>query len=391
MKHGYRVIDSELHLMEPPDLWERRLPEPFRSRIAFRHATSLGGNAGVDFGNGVVQEASTSEIRGLMKRHTERRMAEDPRLAHAARNCTPEVWQQGMDEEGIDVAILMPTRMLGLLMVDGLDPEQALAVCRVYNDWAAEFCSFAPERFKFWAWIPKQSAELAAGEARRCIRNLGAIGAAMPTHGVDDHLLLDNFYEPLWAELNELEAPLGLHVSNSAKRDNIRVRYQGHAKTEVLMRAIAGVYYAQTSLGELIYGGVLERYPRLKPVIMETSVGWVPWLLWRLDEMWDTFGPDAGHSLQMRPSDYFRRQCYAVADADESLAGSVVEYGLENNILFSTDFPHHDSPWPEGVNTFLSLASLSDASKRKILWDNGAALYGLRDVAGERVGKTVTG
>ena len=93
--------------------------------------------------------------------------------------------------------------------------------------------------------------------------------------------------------------------------------------------------------------------------------------------MWDTFGPDAGHSLTLRPSDYFRRQCYAVADCDEDLARSVVEYGLENNILFSTDYPHHDSPWPEGVNTFLSLEGLTDTVKRKIMWDNGAALYGL--------------
>ena len=58
-------------------------------------------------------------------------------------------------------------------------------------------------------------------------------------------------------------------------------------------------------------------------------------------------------------------------------ARSVVEYGLENNILFSTDYPHHDSPWPEGVNTFLGLEGLTDTVKRKIMWDNGAALYGL--------------
>ena len=243
--------------------------------------------------------------------------------------------------------------------------------------WIEQFTTAAPERFKFWAWLPKQDARLAAAEARRCMQELGAIGVAMTTHGVDDHLLLDDFYEPLWAELDRLGAPLGLHVSNSAQHDNIRVRYQGHPRTEVLMRSIAGVYYAMTSLEELIYGGVLERYPSIKPVIMETSVGWLPWLLWRMDEMWDTFGPDAGHSLTLRPSDYFRRQCYAVADCDEDLARYVVDYGLENNILFSTDYPHHDSPWPEGVNTFLGLEGLTDAAKRKIMWDNGAALYGI--------------
>lgn len=377
MKRGFRVIDSELHLMEPHDLWERHLPEPFRSRTRFISASTLGGGSRVEYGHGVAFDSNTSEIRGLMKRHTERRMAAEPRLALAARSCAPDVYLTDMDVEGIDVAILMPTRMLGLTMVDGLDPEQALAMCRVYNDYAHEFASAAPDRFRFWAWLPKQDARLAADEARRCIEELGAIGVAMPTHGVDDHLLLDDFYEPLWAELDRLGAPLGLHVSTSGKHDNIRVRYQGHPKTEVLMRSIAGVYYAMTCVEELIYGGVLERYPSIKPVVMETSVGWLPWLLWRMDEMWETFGPDAGHTLALRPSDYFRRQCYAVADCDEDLARYVVDYGLEANILFSTDYPHHDSPWPKGVDTFLALDGLSDESRRKILWDNGAALYGL--------------
>ena len=377
MKSGFNVVDSELHLMEPLDLWEQHLPEPFRSRTRFFAPSTLGGGTRVEYGNGVAYDANTSEIRGLMRRHTERRMASEPRLAFAARNCAPDVYLTDMDVEGIDVAILMPTRMLGLIMVDGLDPEHALAMCRVYNDYAHEFTTAAPDRFKFWAWLPKHDARLAAEEARRCMQHLGAIGVAMTTHGVDDHLLLDDFYEPLWAELDRLGAPLGLHVSSSAQHDNIRVRYQGHPKTEVLMRSIGGVYYAMTCVEELIYGGVLERYPSLKPVVMETSVGWVPWLLWRMDEMWDTFGPDAGHSLALRPSEYFRRQCYAVADCDEDLARYVVDYGLENNILFSTDYPHHDSPWPRGVETFLGLAGLSDRVKRKILWDNGAALYGL--------------
>jgi uncharacterized protein len=381
VKSGFKVIDSELHLMEPQDLWETHLPEPFRSRTRFVHASALGGGARVEYGNGVAFDANTSEIRGLMKRHTERRMASDPRLAFVARHCQPDVYLADMDVEGIDLAMLMPTRTLGLIMVDGLDPEHALAMCRVYNDYAHEFTSAAPERFRFWGWLPKQDARLAADEARRCVEELGAIGVAMTTHGVDDHLLLDDFYEPLWVELDRLGAPLGLHVSTSARHDNIRVRYQGHPRTEVLMRSIAGVYYAMTSVEELIYGGVLERYPRLKPVIMETSVGWLPWLLWRMDEMWDTFGPDAGYSLALEPSEYFRRQCYAVADCGEDLARYVVDYGLEDNILFSTDYPHHDSPWPEGINTFLALPGLTDEVKRKILWRNGAALYGLETPA----------
>ncbi|TME99948.1 MAG: hypothetical protein E6I52_14475 [Chloroflexi bacterium] len=105
MKRGFRVIDSDLHLMEPHDLWQRHLPEPFRSRTRFTSAPTLGGGSRVEYGNGVAFDSNTSEIRGLTKRHTERRMAAEPRLALAARNCAPDAdyphhdspWPKGVD------------------------------------------------------------------------------------------------------------------------------------------------------------------------------------------------------------------------------------------------------------------------------------------------------
>ena len=383
MKNGFKVIDSELHLMEPLDLWKQRLPEPFRSRTRVIPPGSLSDRLRVDYGNGLIHDGATSEIRGLMKQHSERRMVTDPRLAYAARNCRPDVWLEDMDLEGIDIAILLPTSTMGITLVDGLDPRHALAMTRAYNDWAAEFCSANPERLKFWAWLPRHDAELAAEETCRCMEQLGAVGVAVTTHTVDDHLLSDSFYNPLWQELDRLEAPFGMHVSGSAQRDNIRTRYQGHARTEVLMRAIGGVYYAMSSVGELILSGTLERHPNMHPVVMETSVGWTPWLLWRMDEMWETFGPDTEYSLERKPSEYFVRQCYVVADSDDGLAKHAVESGLGDRILFSGDYPHPDSPYPNAVNNFLAIEGLSDEARRKVLWDNGARLFKIESHAGE--------
>src|SRR5688572_25860585 len=145
MKRGFKVIDSELHLMEPLERWEKHLAEPYRSRTRIMRPTEPGGGLRVEYGDGVAADANTSEIRGLMKRHSVRRLNEEPRLAEAARNCTPDVWLRAMDVEGIDVAVLMPTMMLLLVMVDGMDPKHAMAMCRVYNDYAHEFTTAAPE------------------------------------------------------------------------------------------------------------------------------------------------------------------------------------------------------------------------------------------------------
>jgi predicted TIM-barrel fold metal-dependent hydrolase len=377
MNSGFRVIDSELHLMEPYQIWEERLPEPYRSLTHVVPPAGLSERLRIEYGANHVHDGATSEIRGLVRRLSEHRMAADPRLAYAARNCRPDIWLEDMDVEGIDVAVVLPTSTMSVALVDGLDPKHAMAMSRVYNDWAAEFCAANPERLKFWAWLPRHDAHLAAEESRRCMEELGAVGVAFSTHTVDDHLLSDTFYDPLWAELNRLRAPIGMHVTGSAQRDNIRTRYQGHARTEVLMRAIAGVYYSMSSVGELILAGVLDRYPLIKPVVMETSAGWVPWLLWRMDDMWELFGPHAGYALGLKPSEYFRRQCYVVADSDDGLVRHAIDSGLGDCILFSGDYPHPDSPYPHAVSNFLNIEGLTEAERRKILWDNGARLFGI--------------
>jgi predicted TIM-barrel fold metal-dependent hydrolase len=79
----------------------------------------------------------------------------------------------------------------------------------------------------------------------------------------------------------------------------------------------------------------------------------------------------------MAPSEYFRRQCYVSADAEEYMLAQVIELIGDDRIVFSTDYPHPDSPWPHAVDSFLALAGVSAESKRKVLWDNARALYRL--------------
>ena len=78
----------------------------------------------------------------------------------------------------------------------------------------------------------------------------------------------------------------------------------------------------------------------------------------------------------MKPSEYFRRQCYVSIEADEDSAKGIEAFGLDDNIVFSTDFPHPDSKWPFAVESVLKLP-LDDELKRKFLWDNSQVLYSL--------------
>jgi uncharacterized protein len=382
-KHGFRVIDTELHLEEPLDLFDTRLEEPYRSLtrvVGPPEGRNKDGGKRFTLG-GQVGDNSVNESAQLVQKQSARRLREEPRLLKARTDCRPEVYLEGMDVEGIDVAILMPTLMLGLSAMDDVDPAHMAAICRVYNNWAYEFTRGDPERFKFWAWVPRHDARLAALEARRCVEELGAIGAAMPSPAVNGQLLSAEAFYPLWEELAGLGVPIGFHPSGGRLRDDVRARYRGQRRTGVIQRTMARQFYASTAVAELILGGALEDFPGLSVVVMEAGVSWLPWLLWWMDEQWEMFSPDAGYELSLRPSEYFARQCYAVVDCSEDIARYAIDFGLGERLLISTDYPHHDSPFPNGVEMFLAHSGISDEDKRKIMWDNGAHLFGLEVAA----------
>ena len=379
MKRGFRAIDSELHLEEPLDLWERNLEEPFRSRTRVTgpaEGRSKDGGKRYELG-GTVSDNSINESAQLVQKQSARRLREEPRLLRARQECTPEVYLEHMDVEGVDVAILMPTLMLGMSAIDDVDPAHMHAVCRVYNDWAAGFARANPDRFKTWAWLPKQDPRLAAQEARRCVEQRGAVGAAMPSSALNGQLLSDESFNPLWAELERLRVPIGFHPAGGRLKDDIRARYRGHRRTGVIQRTVSRQFYAGTAVAELILGGALEEFPGLQVVVMEAGVSWLPWLLWWMDEQWEMFSPDVDYALSLTPTEYFKRQCWAVVDCSEDVARYAIDYGLGDRLLISTDYPHHDSPFPNGIDLFLGHAGITDEQKRKIMWDNGAAVFGL--------------
>ena len=108
---------------------------------------------------------------------------------------------------------------------------------------------------------------------------------------------------------------------------------------------------------------------------------WAPCLFYRLDEHYEWLGALEAPDLTMKPSEYFLRNCFLSVEADEAIARQYIEHFGDDNLVFSTDYPHADSKFPNAVEAFRELP-LPDASKRKILWDNWARLYGVRDPRG---------
>jgi predicted TIM-barrel fold metal-dependent hydrolase len=130
------------------------------------------------------------------------------------------------------------------------------------------------------------------------------------------------------------------------------------------------------AVGSFCGGGILERHPNLRVAFLEGNCSWLPFLLWRLDEHWERQGDVYAPELKMPPSEYFKRQGFASVECDEAPVKYVIDYLGDDRLVFSTDFPHGDSKFPKAVESFLTLP-IAEKSKRKILWDNCAAYYGL--------------
>jgi predicted TIM-barrel fold metal-dependent hydrolase len=386
VKNGFLVIDSDFHMMEPDDLWENYLEEHWTTRAPkfppnplFPAKTKT---VAVDRGQ---TPSFHTDIRAVQTRShlRERAHANSPHYARAIEHgFDPQTHLEAMDIEGVDVGILYSTRGRQVLSHDNLEPEYAAALARAYNNWAYDYCQYNPKRLKLGAQLALHSAEPAVEEARRAVAELGAVALVASPHPINGRHLHDPFFDLLWAEIERLNVPLGLHPTGvSSLRDDISKRFVGHPSSGPIAHAVRNPIESMLAYASLSMGGVFDRYPKLTVAFLESTCGWLPWWLERLDEQWEKFGPGSDVTLSAKPSEYFFRQCYIATDPDEVGLKIVIDQIGDDRIVVSTDYPHDDSLFPHATDSFLKIAGVSDNSKRKILWDNCARLYHIPDLA----------
>ena len=391
-REGYFILDSDLHMMEPDDLWARYMDAPHNAnppRFFGSQQQPLAQSA-EDKGN--ADTIRSMEVQGLAipahvkssgaaasSRELRRRSrARHPHFNVArARAFDAASTLTAMDIEGIDVAVMYGTRGRQILCHDDLAPDYAAALARAYNNWAYDYCKENPQRLKFAAQIAMHDVGMAVEETRRCVRDLGAVAVIGCPNPVNGQHLHDEACEPLWTELERLNVPIGFHpTGNSSLRDDAGRRYVGHANFHPIAHAIRNPVELMGAVASMTTGGILERHPKLRCAFLEGTAGWVHWWLWRLDDHWEKFGPGCEFQLTMPPSEYFKRQCYVALDVDEEPAVDVINRMGPDYFVVSSDYPHGDGAFPEAIHQFLGLP-LNDEQRRKILWDNCAQLYAI--------------
>jgi uncharacterized protein len=386
---SYKVIDADAHMHEPMNMWELHLERQYRDRapkVAYMNGTFM-----VYEPDGKIISKGEKQLKGPPKDSFE---IMEAKYGEAYRTWwAPETRLKDMDRYGWDVQVLLPTGSNGNFgcSVALKDAELGAALCRAYNNWAHEYCSLNPKRLKFIAVVPGSDLREMLKEARRVVHELGAVSIRNPLLP-EGRWLHEKDYDALWQLACELDFPIAVHGEYRYRVQPFRgfrvVEAAGTESSEAHdFQALRGVDHAigfpcdnMATMGHFIFTGILEKFPNLRLAILESSAGWLPFWLGRMDihshGRYSIMGKPK--QLSMLPSEYFMRQCTVACDSDESALKYAVDYLKGDCIVWNTDYPHLDGIEPAKALPEFDAQPIPEDAKRKILWDNAVKLYGQR-------------
>jgi predicted TIM-barrel fold metal-dependent hydrolase len=382
MARQYRRISADCHLdmlWLPPDLFTSNASSKMRDLMPYVAENSGGvkrwtDNSGAEYGLcGGVGATGTPHVPGKQLRAD--KMAEaglyrDYFEKGLRRPGDPHLRVKDMDRDGVDAEVIY-----GILAACAKikDPEAADEMLRIYNDFMHAFSSTYPDRMIGLACLPYSNIEGAAREVRR-VAKLGMKGVELSCSW---HMtpMWHPMWDPLWEAVNETQLPLHFHTfpaTDPEFRKSLeptiarRMTYSGLVRFQMTLATI---------LTDLMGAAVFERFPNIRMVLGESGIGWIPYVLDRMDFEFEDQYQDL--KLKLKPSEYWRRQCKATFQYDRVGTKLIDEMGVET-LMWGSDFPHPDGVWPESKKYIdEQFAHLPADITFKMTCENAGKFYGL--------------
>ncbi len=339
------VIDTHGHILEPANLWEEYLEPRYRDRAIRMSKT----DAGIEFmifdGKPSPYSFGVGPFSAGMGQPYEKlgtpgafSYFDGPPGAYE-----PHARLKFMDEEGIDGTLIYPSA--GLVWGPEVkDVEINAAYARAYNNWVMDFCATDPSRLYPIALVPILDVTEGVREIRR-VAKLGAKGILLFATPLTREGFWHESYDAVWSALEEVDLPAIFHPAlneNFFGSQWVSGEQEGITDDRYLlyMESCAVVVDVQGALAQMFQGGVFERHPQLKLLLLETGAGWIQHTLERADQKFARVGDRS--PLKMLPSEYFQRQCWIGIEPDETTIPHLVNvYG--DRFLWGTDMPHWDA------------------------------------------------
>ena len=374
LKYGLISVDD--HVQEHPEVWTQRMSKAkWGDRIPHVEQTSDGTEYWMVDGQKLPLTGAASVGAVMPDRAQEPQRWEDiPSSTYV-----PAERLRAMDADGVDYAVLYPTvaGLAGETCGRITDPELELACVQAYNDWLIEVWAGASERFVPQCIVPLFPIAATVKEIRRAVAkgHKGVIYPGVPMHVREVPHINEPDYDPLWATCQELEVPVCFHAGSSTE-----IQFPAYEDlSPKLASALAALTRPVSSVqlvANFLYSRILFRYPGLKVVFAESSLGWGMYELETADHQFERQRLNLeGH--EMTPSEMFHRQCYLTGWYDQAPIEGRHHLGVDN-IMWSTNFPQATSTWPSTRDYVArSFRGVPEAERDKILWGNAAQLYKL--------------
>lgn len=333
------LISSDSHVMEPHDLWEKALSGRF-------------GDAAPKFKKLEVGES----------------------FQHHPGGNDPHARVKEMAQDGVSAEVLYPTLGLSLFQLD--DAKLQEAAFRTFNDWLIEYCSASNERLVGVGLLAAYDIDVAVKEAERC-KKAGLQGAEIWEVPHPDLPFYSDHYDKLWSALSDMEMPLSLHILTG--HGYVKTRGLGGRGVENYRGSVnIKTYDAMNAVFDFVFFGILERFPKLKLVMVEHEIGFWPWLFQQWDYYYNRFKKTNPPPITMNPSEYCKRQVFATFFNDH-VGAQTLSFWDHNNCMWSNDFPHENSTWPNSRRIIeRDLGHLPAETRAKLVRETVIDLYGLR-------------
>ena len=334
------IISSDSHVMEPSDIIVERAPNAYKDQVPVFPKLQVGSSFQFHPGGS-----------------------------------DPSQRIKEMETDGLSAEVLYPTYLLPQYAMD--DAKLQEVTFQAYNDWLIEYCNSSPKRLLGIAAIAVYDIDVAVKELERCAK-AGMRGSLIWQAPHPDLPLYSDHYNKFWAASQDLNMPVHLHILTG----------HGYHKTTVFGNKRTGVEAFRGSVNlklkeviddvfELIFYGVLERYPGLKIVSVENEIGWMPFMMQQWDYYYNRFKKVNPPPFSKNPSEYFKTQIFGTFFRD-TVAGHNFNWWGQDNCMWSNDYPHGNSTWPESKKYIdRDLGHLAPDIRKKLVYTNVQRIYNI--------------
>ncbi len=365
------IISVDDHLVEPPDMFEGRLPAALQDR-APKVVVDERGHEVWEFDGERHSQVGMNAVAG---RRPESVKVEPFRFDQMRPGC----WDvdervRDMDINGVWASLSFPSMITGFcgrVYSQCSDPDLGLAVTRAWNDWLHEaWWSAHPERIIPLGITWLSDPEVGAAEIRRnAERGFRAVTLPERPHLIGYPSIFTGYWDPILRACAETDTVVCLHVGSSGMGDV-------PPGCDKAIMPLMATMFSQLSLAactEWLWSGKTVQHPGVKVSMAEGGIGWVAMLLDRLENVVDRSGYGLG--WDERPADVLRRDFWFCTIDDPSTIDTRHAIGLDH-VMVEVDYPHGDSTWPDTQAVIdAAWGHLPAAERRAMCCGNAARLF----------------